>query len=109
MKALAVFSKDRYRSIDALVADLYTEDNSEIDTTTMTKPTQKRTNDKRNTTINRKSTAEDLKNRLKEKGTKLPSQEKKEEEKPSSTRYKKVERKYGKDFAETLSNKINKK
>ena len=109
MKALAVFAKDRYRSIDALVSDLYAED--EAKDPPSSKRSTSKTTQSRNTTIKRKKTAEDLKNRLKEKGTKLSSkkkEEKKTEEKPSS-RYKKVERKYGKDFAENLSQKVKKK
>ena len=109
MKALAVFAKDRYRSIDALVSDLYAED--EAKDPPSSKRSTSKTTQSRNATIKRQKTAEDLKNRLKEKGTKLSSkkkEEKKTEEKPSS-RYKKVERKYGKDFAENLSQKVKKK
>lgn len=121
MKMLAVFAKDRYRCIDDLVSDLYStnsqprEENQvtmkvESDGQIRVEPAKQIKPAKRDTKIARRSTAEILRVRLgkiaKPNAPQQISPEPDENEKPS--RYKKVERKYDKNFTEKLKDKLKK-
>ena len=139
MKMLAVFAKDRYRSIDALVDDLYSTNprDTEESQVTMTvesdgqirvepkkratrtstaKSEKTQTTGARNSKIERKSTADDLRKKINSSAKLQTTPPPPAEptvitpaiENPEPSRYKKVERKYGKDFKEQLEKKLKK-
>ena len=136
LKMLAIFAKDRYRSIDTLVADLYAvmpreTEESQVTTTVESdgqlrveprkKPTTAKASQARDSKINRKSTASDLRKKINGETATTTSATVTSEEKTASAtsekpltnitdapRYKQVERMYGINFTERLKSKLRK-